>query len=380
MCGIVGVMSKRKTGLFSYDMDAFTDMLFADQVRGAHGTGIFYDIDGKAKTFKGAMPSSAFLRAEKTPAILEEVMKKSNFVIGHNRHATKGEINFANTHPFIVEDITLIHNGTLHHHKNMKDVDVDSHAICHSIADVGHLETLKKLDGAFALVWYDSKEERLHFIRNTERPLHLIETDNLFIISSEAGLAEWIIKRRGIKGASEPKMCEVGQLYTYDIHTNKLTEETVDIRPKYQAFGGKYYPDVDYYYGQSYTPPHQPPVKRHHDTKWDYVDVRVQDEVIFSPIDVSPHNKTNLLTGIADALVYDGKTDTLPAKSMLQVKYYHPHYDSLNALLEHATCIGTVMQIIFKGNTKTCVIRNVRPMPPTPPLLEDKKEETVTHH
>ena len=110
-------------------------MLFADQLRGSHGTGIFWDELGDSKYLKGAMPSSSFLRSKEYPEVAKDIVRLGNFVIGHNRHATKGEINFNNTHPFQEGDIkrrqiTLIHNGTLHSHRHMKNVDVDSHAIC----------------------------------------------------------------------------------------------------------------------------------------------------------------------------------------------------------------------------------------------------------
>src|SRR5688500_5153933 len=213
MCGIVGVISKRKNGLFHSDIDIFTDLLFADQLRGAHGTGMFYDVDGVGHAFKGPMPSSSFLRSEKIGPVFNTVVQKSNFLIGHNRHATKGGVSFDSTHPFIEGETVLIHNGTLPSHKHIKDVEVDSHAICHSINEIGHIETLKKIDGAFALVWFDGNTKKLHFIRNTERPLHIVETDDLIVMSSEAGLVEWILKRKLVNKVQPTVSCEVGHLY-----------------------------------------------------------------------------------------------------------------------------------------------------------------------
>jgi len=44
-------------------------------------------------------------------------------------------------------------------HKEMKNTDVDSHAICHSIVEKGYKETIEGIEGSFALCWYDIKKE-----------------------------------------------------------------------------------------------------------------------------------------------------------------------------------------------------------------------------
>lgn len=368
MCGIVGIMTKRHNGLFNSDLDIFTDMLFADQVRGAHGTGIFYDVDKKANVFKGAMPSSAFLRHETTQPVLKEIVQKSNFAIGHNRHATKGGISFDNTHPFIVENTTLIHNGTLSYHKGLKDVEVDSHAICHSINDIGHVETLKKIDGAFALVWYDGVTEKLHFIRNTERPLHIIETNDLFVISSEAGLAEWILKRRNAFKIGETKMCEVGQLYTYDPQKNKLTNTKMEIKSKtvYYYGNGMYKGqplDYEEYPAPVATNNKTSTPARLSDPKYDYIDVRIGDEVIFSPIEVNPRGKTFQLSGLVERIIYKNiHEESLDKYSQLICHLYNSEQDKLNQYLDHALCKGTVIQVVYKGSDKAVTIKDVRPV------------------
>lgn len=372
MCGIVGVMSKRKSGLFHTDLDIFSDMLFADQLRGAHGTGMFYDVDGRGKAFKGAMPSSTFLRSEKTNDVLNEVIKKSNFVIGHNRHATKGGINFDSTHPFIERNITLIHNGTLPSHKHIKDVEVDSHAICHSISSIGHIETLRMIEGAFALVWFDNETRQLHFIRNSERPLHIVETDNLFVLSSEGGLADWICSRRNAKGASVPKMCKVGQLYTYDINTNKLTDEEVTLKAKaYKPptyYGGQIYEGYDYNYGKpvTYIPPPAtiPSGKKDRFASSDNIfqDVRIGDKVIFEAIEVNPSGKSFILTGLATTIIYDHMhQEVLNDRSQMIVKMWG-NEKYLRGFLEWEECKAEVISVIWKNNTKSVVVKDPLPL------------------
>lgn len=356
MCGIVGILSKRKNGIFHSDMDLFSELLFANQLRGAHGTGIFYDVKStRVDAFKGHMPSSAFLRCEEVKPIFNDIVQKSSFVIGHNRHATKGKINFENTHPFIEGPVTLIHNGTLPYHKDLKDVEVDSHAICHSMSDIGYIETLKKIDGAFALVWFDQRDGKLRFIRNSDRPLYILESSMLFIISSEAKMADWIMTRKSEAQIKDPVMCTVGQLYTYDPKTGQLTDEKVDIKPK-----TSYLPAAHYYGGKWNVPQkHEEPVKDF--TNIPYIDVKVGDEVIFSPIDVNPHGKTFLLQGLAETIIYPGGFPQRDLKTTeeLTVKVYNESEQHLNLLLDHAICRATVIQIIWKNNAKTVVVKDV---------------------
>src|SRR5687768_8254110 len=363
MCGIVGIMSKRKNGLFHADVDMFGEMLFANQLRGAHGTGIFYDIKKKADVFKGQIPSSVFLRSPETKTVFNDIVQKSTFVIGHNRHATKGAVSFENTHPFIEGPITLIHNGTLPYHKDLKDVEVDSHAICHSMGEIGYIETLKKIDGAFALVWFDERDGLLRFIRNTERPLHILETNELFVISSEYKLADWILARKSMTTTQVPISCKVGQLYTYNPHTGKLTDEEVAIKSKTYAVSNYY--GHDKWFNNNYDSRTTSNPARMSDNNIPYIDVKVGDSVIFSPIDVNPHGKTFLLQGMAETIIHEGggsKRD-IRANESLVVKMYNSSEQDLNFLLDYVDCSGEVIQIIWKGGNKSVVVKDVRPLP-----------------
>jgi hypothetical protein len=204
MCGIVGVIVKQKNGFTQKEIDMFTQLLYADAVRGVDGTGIFYNSKknkGHIKSLKGAFTSSLFINTKQFKEATTTFFNESNFIIGHNRSATRGKVNFDCTHPFKEQHINLVHNGTLTSHKELhddKEVEVDSHAICHSIANKGAEETLKDINGAFALVWFDAKEKTLNMCRNTQRPLNIIETPTSWIICSELELGLWILKRNNV--------------------------------------------------------------------------------------------------------------------------------------------------------------------------------------
>lgn len=216
MCGIVGIISKKPTGFWQSDLKIFKELIWADQLRGTDGTGTFcVDRDGKSNVVKSPTPAYPFLNKD-FDNVEKGIVQTGRILIGHNRAATKGTKTWANTHPFKENHISLVHNGTLYTHKHLHDTDVDSHAICHAISKQGYQRTLKELYGAFALVWYNEMNKRLYLVRNKERPLNIVESKDLFVISSEPGLASWILERNK-ETVTKVTELEVGKLYTFDL-------------------------------------------------------------------------------------------------------------------------------------------------------------------
>ena len=229
MCGLVGIFVKDNNKVLGKDhIDVFKQMLYADALRGFDSTGIMAIDDDGTTVLKDAKPAHQFLREIKD---WKWTIQKRGF-IGHNRWATRGAINEANAHPFKEGAITLVHNGSLKEHRHLKQVDVDSHAICHSFDELGDIETLEKLNGAYALVWHDKRADTLNITRNEERPLWLLETEETLLISSELGLAEWILSRNRIK-TKKATMFEPGVLYRFKY--NKHNKYYID-KKKYKMY------------------------------------------------------------------------------------------------------------------------------------------------
>ena len=240
MCGIVCIISKNKSGFFGKDVSIFREMLIADQIRGSDGTGIFYNNGNKIKTLKAPVVSSEFVQDKSYDLAERDIFQSARFVVGHNRAATIGNHTHQNTHPFRCGNITLIHNGTLNGHKNLADTESDSMAICHSIAKIGFKETVKKINGAFTLVWYDEKQKTLNFTRNWQRPLYIVETKELFCFVSEPKLAEWILDRNNQK-VTKVTCTDVLTLYQFEednwskYETEKYTVSTPNV-PTHTSF------------------------------------------------------------------------------------------------------------------------------------------------
>lgn len=200
MCGIVGVAG---TGPCSHQMkEFFTQLLHHDVIRGHHATGVaaIDTIDRSLVVEKKAIASPEFLQEKEVMDNLFAVRHNFNIYVGHNRFATSGaKDDDDNAHPFIHGDIVGVHNGSLRKQSRLddhKDFVVDSDNLFYQLNKTGLDDMLTKTDGAFALVWYDRKDNSLNFLRNDERPLAIAKLSNgYWVWASEIGMLRWLVKR-----------------------------------------------------------------------------------------------------------------------------------------------------------------------------------------
>lgn len=229
MCGLVGLICNSKYGFNAPHRDIFKQMLFADTLRGADATGVFMvNKHGNVRGLKQAVPAPSFVQSTKFDESMKDFLFDV-FAIGHNRKATIGDKGASdNAHPFMTENLILVHNGTLQNHEdlNIKAANIDSEAIVHSFESIGIQETLKKINGAYALIWYNIAEKKLHFIRNSQRPLFMLKSKSLTGLSSEPGLGYWIMARNN-NAPEEVVDVKPGTLYTVSADNPETIEETV---------------------------------------------------------------------------------------------------------------------------------------------------------
>ena len=242
MCGIVGMVSQYQTGFWNQHSSIFTNMLVCDSVRGPDSTGVFgVKKSGNVKYLKTKGNPFEMVELSEYKKFKDGIYSDFSMVVGHNRKATIGKISDETAHPFQEGNLILVHNGTLFNHKSLtkQEVEVDSQAIVHSFVENGYKESLKEIDGAFALVWYDADDKLLRLVRNDKRPLGLVETDSAWYFASEPGMLAWLLSRENIK----PKQlvpCEPGVVYSFSNDKRAIYEEE-----KVELYKPKSYHTVD---------------------------------------------------------------------------------------------------------------------------------------
>ena len=251
MCGIVGVISGYMNGFTVAEQDIFRDMLFFDTLRGWDSTGVFLVTNtGNVSIRKKAIHGADFLRTEAYKDLKSKAYMKGMFMIGHNRAATKGAVNDLNAHPFWVDDkIVLVQNGTYRgSHKHHKDVEVDTEAIAHVIAEHDdNIElALQKINAAYALVWYNTQKKTLHLVRNSERPLFIVKTsDGGMLFASEYETILHAASRAKQKIVGYPEMLEEGEMWTFTLGQRNWSVEKTKLD---YSFRQEHAPKVEYTY------------------------------------------------------------------------------------------------------------------------------------
>lgn len=198
ICGLVGCVGK----IIHTHETAFKQLLIVDSLRGLHSTGIAAVNDkGELLVAKDAILPNYLLATQEAKDIF---LKINRVLIGHNRFATKGAINKVNAHPYVFQNIVGAHNGTITN-VNMLPTkhtfEVDSQALLSSIDEVGSNNVASKIHGAFALTWYDRKDNTMHLWRNYQRPLWMAYTAGKDVLfwASEKEMLEFILARNNIK-------------------------------------------------------------------------------------------------------------------------------------------------------------------------------------
>ncbi len=135
--------------------------------------------------------------------------------IGHTRWATHGQVTLANAHPHNAATVSVVHNGIIENHRELRDrlakqgiahrTDTDTESIallCQFNVDKGMqpreaaLQTVRSLDGAFALVFMFEGHEDCLIAARQGSPLVIGHGRSEMFLASDtialAGLADRI--------------------------------------------------------------------------------------------------------------------------------------------------------------------------------------------
>lgn len=288
MCGHVGVASKI---LSEPVRKAFYDMLYLDVLRGEDSTGVAaiskpFEAGTEIEVFKSVGSASDFFYDHaKYKKGRDFTNKPVGVFIGHNRFATQGAVNVDNAHPFEFDNVVGAHNGTvlqssLYTFHGYKDFNVDSQIIYSHLSHTGSIDAVwEKADGALALVWWDKTNNKLNMIRNNQRDLHVVytEDDKTVLWASEAWMFHVGAARHGVK-LKQPIQLKPNRLYTFsNTEDGKMVHEERDLPPfvapvytnYFSRFGTSYsyqnWDDDDWEYGS--TTSRVPPKKEREESK-----------------------------------------------------------------------------------------------------------------
>lgn len=207
MCGILGVVSGEKGFSGLTPVTKFMkDGCHVGMLRGRDSTGMFQvDHRNIIDVHKLPMTGDQFVETKRASAMMGR-SDAMPITILHHRAATKGAVNYENSHPFTHEDgkrmLVGVHNGSLTTWENKYDgleFNVDSDYAFYRIFKDGN-EAFKEIYGAYAFIWWES-DGKLRMACNGQRELHFafIHKKNAMLVASEEGMLWWLADRNDIK-------------------------------------------------------------------------------------------------------------------------------------------------------------------------------------
>lgn len=155
------------------DKDLLRTLLILSRLRGEDSTGIAA-IDNKTS-------EASVIKVVGTPDNLFDTLRfdrmtmyDKSIIIGHTRKTTVGGTSRYTAHPFEFGDLVGVHNGTLDNWRALpgSTLATDSMMLYRNMAENGVRETIEEVKGAYALVWYNSADNTLNFLRNSQRTLY----------------------------------------------------------------------------------------------------------------------------------------------------------------------------------------------------------------
>lgn len=244
MCGIVGYIGDKNV------IPILIDGLKQLEYRGYDSAGVaFFDSSNSIEVIKKQGRVSV-LEAECAD-------KSGNCGIGHTRWATHGKPNDVNAHPHRCGDFVVVHNGIIENYAELKkqlveegetfESDTDSEIIVHLVKKyfTGSLisavaETVKKLEGAFAIVAMCASCPDKLVVARRNAPIVIGKgVGECYIASDIIALAKQV---ESVYLVRDDNLAEVTKdditFYDTKLHVIDLAKTEIDINPNSLDLGG----------------------------------------------------------------------------------------------------------------------------------------------
>ena len=201
MCGIGGFISNNTNFLNTKNNreNLLSNLFTVLTLRGIDGTGIAEVdyINNDVDYFKTTDNAVSFIRSKDINDYTSKINNKNIGYILHTRATTSGGNRRKASHPFDYSNVIGVHNGTLYDWSKFKSNAIsDSDALYYAINEADDpIKVLEKVDGAYALVWYNKTNNKFYFARNDQRTLYFLKTNDLIIFSSEFEMINFAITR-----------------------------------------------------------------------------------------------------------------------------------------------------------------------------------------
>lgn len=252
MCGLIGFMGELPKGVKKQDVLNF--LLILDSTRGIDGTGVYMANVSKDKVTREVLLKNV---GNVYNLICSRDYNKCGFVsdvvIGHNRATSVGASTVANSHPFEFGDIVGAHNGTLtsfyeSSYPKRNDYEVDSEWIYATINEIGVKRTVSYMSGSWALTWFNKKEQTLNMLRNKERPLFYIRTDNAIIWASEEWMLDAVMDKFVFSGSIKQVDENIHYIWGLDDDKKVVLLDSYELKGHETTYPANYH-----YYGARYS-------------------------------------------------------------------------------------------------------------------------------
>jgi hypothetical protein len=225
MCGLIGMYTPRKSGLFMSDAQELFHLTLLNSVRGSDSTGMaginLRVAESQADIVKVVGNPYNLRNFEDWGTFSKRITSDYTGIIAHGRYATQGAVNAVNAHPFKEGRIVGAHNGVIRNFKDLnkgyEQIEVDSQLIFRLFNDVGVEETIKEINGAFVFMWFDTLQGTMNVVRNSERPLFVgkYSSSDTLVFASEKETLVWNATRNKTPLVDIEEI-PVGKLHTWD--------------------------------------------------------------------------------------------------------------------------------------------------------------------